>query len=150
MYQNPPAAIALAEGQDIPDEQADAAQEHFEAFYEEVFLELANYGEIEDLAVVDNIGDHMIGNVYVKYVKEESSEMCIQKLTGRFYAGRIIQPEYSPVPRLHDSTGQSWRDVPRKSAFHDHGPGLDRHGHDHDDRGHHDGDDGYGVHDHDS
>ncbi|KAF4665215.1 Splicing factor U2AF 26 kDa subunit [Perkinsus chesapeaki] len=111
MYQNPPAAIALAEGQDVADEQADAAQEHFEAFYDEVFQELANYGEIEDLAVVDNIGDHMIGNVYVKYVKEESAEVCIQKLTGRFYAGRIIQPEYSPVTDFSEARCRQFDDA---------------------------------------
>ena len=33
----------------------------------EVFLELANYGEIEDVVVVDNLCDHLIGNVYVTW-----------------------------------------------------------------------------------
>ncbi|EEQ99976.1 U2 small nuclear ribonucleoprotein, auxiliary factor, small subunit, putative [Perkinsus marinus ATCC 50983] len=73
MYQNPPAAIALAEGQDVADEQADAAQEHFEAFYEEVFLELANY--------------------------------------GTFYAGRIIQPEYSPVTDFSEARCRQFDDA---------------------------------------
>ena len=40
---------------------------HFEEFYEEVFLELAKFGEIDEIVVADNIGDHMIGNVYIKY-----------------------------------------------------------------------------------
>jgi splicing factor U2AF subunit len=40
---------------------------HFEEFYEEVFAELAKYGEVEEMHVCDNIGEHMIGNVYVKY-----------------------------------------------------------------------------------
>jgi splicing factor U2AF subunit len=28
------------------------------------------YGEIEDMIVVDNLGDHIVGNVYVKYSDE--------------------------------------------------------------------------------
>ena len=34
-------------------------------------MELAKFGELEEMAVADNIGDHMIGNIYVKYLAEE-------------------------------------------------------------------------------
>ena len=37
-------------------------------------LELANFGEIEDIVVCDNICDHLIGNVYVKYYEEDVSD----------------------------------------------------------------------------
>ena len=30
-------------------------------------MERAKFGEIEEVVVADNIGDHMIGNVYVKF-----------------------------------------------------------------------------------
>lgn len=43
------------------------AIDHFEAFYEEVFMEMAKFGEIDEMVVADNIGDHMIGNIYIKY-----------------------------------------------------------------------------------
>ena len=43
------------------------AVSHFEDFYEEVFGEFTKYGEIDEVVVADNIGEHMIGNVYVKY-----------------------------------------------------------------------------------
>lgn len=56
MYRNPPVALAIAEGQDVDDDLADQAQDHFESFYEEVFEELANYGQIEEMVVCDNIG----------------------------------------------------------------------------------------------
>merc|ERR1712194_525715 len=79
------------------DEMYDRAQQHLEGFYVEVFLELANYGEIEDLVVVDNLCDHMIGNVYVKYYHEEDAERALMKLTGRFYSGKLIQAEYTTV-----------------------------------------------------
>ena len=45
------------------DPEADAAQLKFEDFYYEVFMELANYGEIEDLFVTDNLGEQLMGNV---------------------------------------------------------------------------------------
>lgn len=43
------------------------AQKHFDDFFEDVFVELEDkYGEIEEMNVCDNLGDHLVGNVYVK------------------------------------------------------------------------------------
>ena len=30
-------------------------------------------------------------------MEEESAELALQKLTGRFYQGRMLQPEFCPV-----------------------------------------------------
>jgi hypothetical protein len=38
----------------------------FEDFYEEVFEELSKFGTVEEMNVCDNLGDHLVGNVYVK------------------------------------------------------------------------------------
>ena len=35
--------------------------------FEELFKEMSQYGEIKDMMVIDNLGDHTIGNVYVRY-----------------------------------------------------------------------------------
>ncbi len=32
---------------------------------------MSQFGEIEDMIVVDNLGDHLVGNVYVKYSDED-------------------------------------------------------------------------------
>jgi splicing factor U2AF subunit len=37
-------------------------QQHFDLFFEDMFVELAKYGEIEDLNVCDNVGDHLVGS----------------------------------------------------------------------------------------
>lgn len=63
----------------------------------QVFEELEKFGKIEELNVCANLGDHMIGNVYVKYDEEEMAEKALNALNGRFYAGRLIMAEYSPV-----------------------------------------------------
>ena len=36
--------------------------------------ELDKFGQIENLEVLENLGDHMFGNVYVKYSSEEEAE----------------------------------------------------------------------------
>lgn len=73
------------------------AIDHFENFFSEVFLELANFGEIEEMHVCDNIGDHLIGNTYVKFISEDDAENVKKNISGRYYAGKLIIPEYSPV-----------------------------------------------------
>jgi splicing factor U2AF subunit len=103
MYDNPPAAIALSGGTKLPEEMIKETVRHFEDFYEEVFLEMANFGEIEDLVVTDNIGDHIIGNAYVKYYDENDAERAVKSLTGRYYAGKLIMPEYCPVTNFRDA-----------------------------------------------
>jgi len=61
-----------------------AVQEHFDDFYEEVYEELANFGKVEELVVCANLGDHMIGNVYVKLQRAEAvgayaKKPCVRK-----------------------------------------------------------------------
>merc|ERR1719359_327141 len=82
-----------------------------EAFYIEVFLELANYGEIEDVVVVDNLADHLIGNVYVKYYHEEDAERALGKLTGRFYSGKLIQAEYTTVTDFREARCRAFHET---------------------------------------
>ena len=82
MYQNP----THITGNTLTEEQL---QLHFEQFFEDVFTELAvNYGEVEEMYVCDNIGDHLIGNVYVRFRYEEDAQKAVDGLNNRFYAGR--------------------------------------------------------------
>lgn len=97
MYNNPPLAIALAEGQPIPEEDIIKVVEHFEKFFMEVYLEVANFGEIEEMHVMDNLGEHMIGNVYVRFKTEEDAKNTLTNLSGRYYMNKLVMPEYSQV-----------------------------------------------------
>jgi splicing factor U2AF subunit len=103
LYDNPPAAVAFADGLNVPQEALVEAANHFEDFYEEVFMELAKHGEIEDLIVADNIGDHMIGNVYVKFVTEDQAHGAQTGLHGRYYSGKVIVAEYSPLTDFREA-----------------------------------------------
>lgn len=149
MYQNP--ALSAPPGPDGLPQPVDprASQEHFEVsifmfchkrikinfalkmyfqdFYEDVFEELAQFGEIENLNVCDNLADHMVGNVYVKFRDEDAAAKALQALQGRFYAGthlhlfipylfildqlnnfffsgRPILAEFSPVTDFREAT----------------------------------------------
>lgn len=49
-------------------------------FYEDVFEELNKFGELENLNVCDNLADHLVGNVYVKYRDEEDAARALAAL----------------------------------------------------------------------
>lgn len=60
-------------------------QQFFDDFFEEIFDEVnEKYGRIEEMNVCDNIGEHMIGNVYIKFYREEDAEHCVEKLGDRW------------------------------------------------------------------
>lgn len=78
-------------------------QEHFEIFWEDLFDELSKYGYVEEINVVQNMGDHMFGNVYVRYAEEEDAEKAVQAINQRYYGGRQLTPEYSPVTDFREA-----------------------------------------------
>ncbi|KAJ3394817.1 Splicing factor U2AF 26 kDa subunit [Lobulomyces angularis] len=78
-------------------------QEHFDLFFEDLFIELAKFGEIEELNVCDNVGDHLVGNVYVRFRYEEDAQKAMESLNDRFYAGRPVYCELSPVTDFKES-----------------------------------------------
>lgn len=79
-------------------------QQHFEDFYEDIFTELAKFGEIESLNVCDNLADHMIGNVYVQFREEDQAAKALHALHGRFYNARPIIADFSPVTDFREAT----------------------------------------------
>jgi len=52
-------------------------------FFEDVFEELDKFGEIEKLNVCDNLADHLVGNVYVKFRDEEDAARALTALQAR-------------------------------------------------------------------
>ncbi|PRQ33244.1 putative transcription factor C3H family [Rosa chinensis] len=109
MYQRPDMITpgVDAQGQPIDPRQM---QTHFEEFYEDLFQELSKYGEIESLNVCDNLADHMVGNVYVQFREEEHAANALKNLTGRFYAGRPIIVDFSPVTDFREATCRQYEE----------------------------------------
>jgi splicing factor U2AF subunit len=110
MYQNPALNAPMGpDGLPIPVDPR-ASQEHFEDFYEDIFEELDKYGEIENLNICDNLADHMVGSVYAKFKDENDAARAMQGLMGRYYAGRPIVCEFSPVTDFREATCRQYEE----------------------------------------
>ena len=103
LYQNPPAAIAFAQGSKVNEKDLKDAIKHLEKFYEELFIELSNYGELRDLYIVDNLGDHLIGNVYARFSDEIAASRAFNALAGKSYHSNLVEEEYCPVARIKEA-----------------------------------------------
>jgi len=75
----------------------------FREFFEDVFEEMAKFGEVEDLVVCENLGEHMLGHVFVKYYDEEDAKKCVEGMKGRFFAGKQLNPQFSPVSDFREA-----------------------------------------------
>lgn len=82
-------------------------QEGFDAVYEDLYCELAKFGHLLELhvslpvstpshsctadihKVCDNVGDHLIGNVYARYEWETEAQAAVDNLNDRWYAGKF-------------------------------------------------------------
>lgn len=103
MYQRPDMITPGVDAQGQPIDPR-KIQEHFEDFYEDIFEELSKFGEIESLNICDNLADHMVGNVYVQFKEEDQAAAALRALQGRFYSGRPIIVDFSPVTDFREAT----------------------------------------------
>jgi len=106
LYQNPSNAVQNPDGTQgaIPNISEAQVQEHFDNFFEDIFVELEDkYGEIEEMNVCDNLGDHLVGNVYIKFKNEEDAERAVNDLNNRWFAGRPVYAELSPVTDFREA-----------------------------------------------
>ncbi|XP_035216921.1 splicing factor U2AF 26 kDa subunit-like [Stegodyphus dumicola] len=107
LYHNPQNSAQSADGSHckfLTNLTEEEVQEHFDNFFEDVFVELEDkYGEIEEMNVCDNLGDHLVGNVYVKFRREEDAEKAVEDLNKRWFAGRPIYAELSPVTDFREA-----------------------------------------------
>jgi splicing factor U2AF subunit len=104
IYQHP---IRLAELQAAAGmsgmQDKDQAIEDFLCFWEDMYMEFSKFGRVEAIHIVDNLGDHMIGNVYAKFFDEEEASDALQAMNGRYYDGRLLNVEFSPVTDFREA-----------------------------------------------
>jgi len=98
MYQNP-----MAQGAAALNIDPKLLVDHFEEFYEDVYEEFSQFGKIEAMHVMDNLSDQLVGNIYCMFEDEEGAAKALTALNGRFYAGRPIMAEFSPVTDFHEA-----------------------------------------------
>ncbi len=52
----------------------------------------------------------MVGNVYAKFRDEDAAARALQALTGRYYDGRPILIEFSPVTDFREATCRQYEE----------------------------------------
>lgn len=103
IYRNPQNSSQSADGLRCAVSDVEM-QEHYDEFFEEVFTEMEEkYGEVEEMNVCDNLGDHLVGNVYVKFRREEDAEKAVKDLNNRWFNGQPIHAELSPVTDFREA-----------------------------------------------
>ncbi|KAK7267889.1 hypothetical protein RIF29_20569 [Crotalaria pallida] len=110
MYQRPDMNTPVVDPNQAQTLDPDKVQDHFEDFYEDLFEELSKYGEIQSLNICDNLADHMVGNVYVQFKEEDHAANALMNLTGRFYSGRPIIVDFSPVTDFREATCRQYEE----------------------------------------
>lgn len=78
-------------------------QSNFDRFYEDFYIELAKFGHLLEMHVCDNVGDHLMGNVYARYEYETEAGKAVDALNDRWYAMRPLHAELSPVSDFRES-----------------------------------------------
>ncbi|KAL1021752.1 hypothetical protein UPYG_G00017540 [Umbra pygmaea] len=73
--------------------------QQFVDFYEDVLPEFRNAGKVVQFKVSCNFEPHLRGNVYVQFDTEEQCREAFMIFNGRWYAGKQLQCEFSPVTR---------------------------------------------------
>ncbi|XP_052359127.1 U2 small nuclear ribonucleoprotein auxiliary factor 35 kDa subunit-related protein 2 isoform X2 [Oncorhynchus keta] len=74
-------------------------QQQFVDFYEDVLPEFRTAGKVVQFKVSCNFEPHLRGNVYVQFDTEEQCKEAFMMFNGRWYAGKQLQCEFSPVTR---------------------------------------------------
>jgi len=104
LYVNPQNSTKTADVFQMNHVSDEEMQEHYDNFFEDVFVECEDkYGEIEEMNVCDNLGDHLVGNVYIKFRREEDAEKAVNELNNRWFGGRPIYAELSPVTDFREA-----------------------------------------------
>lgn len=62
--------------------------------------ELSKYGHLLELHVCDNVGDHLIGNVYARYEWETEAQKAVEQLNERWYAGEPSRDFFPAITRI--------------------------------------------------
>eukprot|EP00804_Cyclotella_cryptica_P010492 CCRYP_012320-RC/>CCRYP_012320-RC protein AED:0.25 eAED:0.25 QI:104/0.5/0.66/1/0.5/0.66/3/0/242 len=118
---------AASEGRsaDAVEVDEEEAREDFLVFFEQIqqpirdfYVELSKFGRLEALHVCDNLGDHMVGHVYAKFSDEEEAADALNIMHGRYYLGRRLEVEFSPVTDFREARCRDFdEDTCRRGGF---------------------------------
>ena len=63
-------------------------QQEYDDYFEDIWIEMSDkYGPVEEMSICDNLGEHLIGNVYVKFRNEDDADKAVADLNNRWFNG---------------------------------------------------------------
>uniref|UniRef100_A0A2K5DU96 C3H1-type domain-containing protein n=1 Tax=Aotus nancymaae TaxID=37293 RepID=A0A2K5DU96_AOTNA len=93
IFRNPRNSAQMADGSHHAVSDVEM-QEHCDECFEQVFTDVEEkYGEAEEMNVCDNLRDHLVGNMSVKFRREEDAEKAVIDWNNRWLNGPPIQAE---------------------------------------------------------
>ncbi|XP_065056685.1 U2 small nuclear ribonucleoprotein auxiliary factor 35 kDa subunit-related protein 2-like isoform X2 [Rhopilema esculentum] len=75
----------------------DELYSNFKDFYKDVLEEFRSVGQVQQFKVCCNFEPHLRGNVYIQYKSENDALNAYAKFNGRWYAGKQLSLQFSPV-----------------------------------------------------
>nr|CCC93504.1 unnamed protein product [Trypanosoma congolense IL3000] len=78
-------------------------RQHFERFYKETWRTFMELGHIAELRVVSNLGDHLLGNVYIRFEDSHEALRVVRELKAKKLNNIVLLPELSPVTNFADA-----------------------------------------------
>lgn len=99
LYQSPDqiCAAALAQGLPTPQIPEEDRVHHLDDFYYDILDEMSKHGGVDNIYICENLSEHLSGNTYVKFSDEEAARTALNAVQSRWYAGRVVVAEFSPV-----------------------------------------------------
>jgi len=77
----------------------DELYSNFKSFYKDVLDEFKSVGRVYQFKVCCNFEPHLRGNVYIQYRSEEEALSAFAKFNGRWYGGKQLSVQFSPVSK---------------------------------------------------
>lgn len=85
-------------------------KKHFHNFYKGIWRTFMKFGRIAELRVVSNLCEHLVGNVYVKFVDPATALFVCEHLRHRKYQEILLLPEMCPITDFSEACCKEDRD----------------------------------------
>ncbi|AMD21493.1 HER215Cp [Eremothecium sinecaudum] len=82
----------------------------FNCFYEDVFMEAAKYGEVQEIIVCENKTDHLNGNVCIRFKDIDAAKAARDAFITRWYGERPLYCDLSHVTEFRDAVCKSYEE----------------------------------------
>lgn len=78
--------------------------------FDDIYLGVSQYGELEDFILCRNLSPHLRGNVYIKYKNINDSSKALKSLNQRRFGGYKVKASFISLNDIRNSQCSQYRD----------------------------------------